>query len=105
MPVDPTQRYPFCLGGARACPLEDCGGPAGFLTLQDHFRLGYTRHRTVELLQELARQPRNVEEEEREELSQLRYWLTADQFPRRLVNQRLRWYATNDPRWRDALCL
>jgi hypothetical protein len=46
-----------------------------------------------------------VEEEEREELSQLRYWLTADQFPRRLVNQRLRWYATNDPRWRDALCL
>ena len=62
-------------------------------------------HRTVELLQELAHHPRNLEEEEREELSQLRYWLAAEQFPRRLVNQRLRWYATNDPRWREALWL
>jgi hypothetical protein len=60
-------------------------------------------HRTVELLQELTRQGRKLEEEEREELSELRYWLTVDQFSRRLVNQRLRWYATDDPRWRDTL--
>jgi Plasmid pRiA4b ORF-3-like protein len=103
LPVDPRQKYPSCLGGARACPPEDCGGPAGFLALQDHFHLGYTMHRTVELLQELTRQGRKLEEEEREELSELRYWLTVDQFSRRLVNQRLRWYATDDPRWRDTL--
>jgi hypothetical protein len=103
LPVDPKQKYPSCLGGARARPPEDYGGPASFLALQDHFRLGYTMHRTVELLQDLARQQRRLEEEEHEELSQLRYWLTVDQFPRRLVNQRLRWYATDDPRWRDTL--
>jgi hypothetical protein len=62
-------------------------------------------HRTVELLRELVCHRGRLEEEEHEELSQLHYWLTADQFPRRLVNQRLRWYATKDPRWRDALCL
>jgi len=105
LPINPKQRHPFCLGGARACPPEDCGGPWSFLALQDHFRPGYTIHRTTEMLQELARQRRILEEEEHEELSQLLYWLTADRFPRRLVNQRLRWYATKDPRWRDALCL
>jgi len=102
LPVAPKQPYPFCLGGARACPPEDCGGPWGFLALQEHFRPGSTIHRTTEMLEELIRHRRRVEEEE---LSQLRSWLTVDQFPRRLVNQQLRWYATKDPRWRDALCL
>lgn len=55
LPSNSKQKYPSCLGGARACPPEDCGGPAGFLALQDHFHLGYTMHRTVELLQNLAR--------------------------------------------------
>jgi len=105
LPINPQQRYPFCLGGTRACPPEDCGGPWGFLAFQDHFRPGYTIHRTTEMLQELAHQRRILEEEEHEELSQLLYWLTADRFPRRLVNQRLRWYAADDPSWRDALCL
>jgi hypothetical protein len=103
LPINPNRTYPSCISGARACPPEDCGGPWGFLALQDHFRLGYTIHRTVEMLQELMRQRRKLEEEEHEELSQLLYWLTAHRFPRRLVNQRLRWYATNDPRWRDTL--
>jgi len=26
---DPGVRYPRCIGGARACPPEDCGGPGG----------------------------------------------------------------------------
>ncbi len=29
-PADPDTRYPVCLGGARACPPEDVGGPAGY---------------------------------------------------------------------------
>ena len=27
LPVEPGRRYPQCVGGARACPPEDCGGP------------------------------------------------------------------------------
>lgn len=27
---DPRLAYPLCVGGARACPPEDCGGPLGY---------------------------------------------------------------------------
>jgi hypothetical protein len=27
---DPRLTYPLCVGGARACPPEDCGGPPGY---------------------------------------------------------------------------
>jgi hypothetical protein len=28
--LDPRLQYPLCVGGARACPPEDCGGPPGY---------------------------------------------------------------------------
>jgi hypothetical protein len=30
LPADAAQRYPVCLAGALACPIEDCGGPWGY---------------------------------------------------------------------------
>ncbi|HEX8706344.1 MAG TPA: plasmid pRiA4b ORF-3 family protein [Myxococcaceae bacterium] len=30
---DPRLPYPLCIGGARACPPEDCGGPPGYAHL------------------------------------------------------------------------
>jgi hypothetical protein len=30
LPADPKAKYPQCVGGERACPPEDCGGPWGY---------------------------------------------------------------------------
>ncbi len=31
--ADPATQYPICVGGERACPPDDCGGPYGYLEL------------------------------------------------------------------------
>ncbi len=33
LPFDPTAKYPACLGGARACPPEDCGSFPGYMDI------------------------------------------------------------------------
>lgn len=33
LPADPAFKHPTCLGGANACPPEDCGGPPGYYSL------------------------------------------------------------------------
>lgn len=36
LPFDPKRIYPVCIGGRRACPSEDCGGPWAFMELEQH---------------------------------------------------------------------
>jgi hypothetical protein len=38
LPLDANGVYPICLGGARACPPEDCGGVPGYFQLLEAFR-------------------------------------------------------------------
>ncbi len=33
LPLDPAAKYPACLGGARACPPEDCGSFPGYMDI------------------------------------------------------------------------
>lgn len=50
LPADPTQRYPTCLAGARACPPEDCGSYPGYVEFLE--AIGDPRHdRHDELLE------------------------------------------------------
>lgn len=35
MPAEPGKKYPVCIGGKRNCPLEDCGGPYGYMNIMD----------------------------------------------------------------------
>lgn len=37
-PPDPDAHYPRCVGGERACPPEDCGGPPGYQELLEILR-------------------------------------------------------------------
>ena len=44
--------YPVCIGGKRACPLEDCGGPLRFLALREHYSMGHILIRLAEIAEE-----------------------------------------------------
>jgi hypothetical protein len=42
LPMEPRASYPRCVGGERACPPEDCGGPHGYVMLLE--ALADSRH-------------------------------------------------------------
>jgi hypothetical protein len=85
--------YPRCIGGARAGPPEDCGGPWAYLALRQHYSPFRIAERLVDLLDDRDR------DDGEEELVTLRYWLKCDRFDRRAVNRRLQLYAAGDDGW------
>ena len=91
---DPTKNYPVCTGGARAAPPEDCGGPWAYLELKQKYNEWYIAQRILEIFE--------VEcvGEYREELRTFQYWLKADKFDRRSVNQQLKQYVAD----KDGSC-
>ena len=92
--LDPKKTYPFCSGGARKAPPEDCGGPWAFMALADHYSLPYIASRLVEIIEE------ETHGECREEIHEFMYWLSVNQFERKTVNRRLAQYANGDEAWR-----
>lgn len=90
--------YPFCIGGKRLSPPEDCGGPAAFMAQRDEVPL------KVEYLFDEIRACLEINDLEglrdlAEDIEELREWLTLDNFDRRAVNRRLKQYASNDENW------
>jgi Plasmid pRiA4b ORF-3-like protein len=98
LPFEARRKYPVCIGGQRAGPPEDCGGPQAFDAMRTEapWRVG-------EILDEL-REALNAKDEEAmrdrvEELRSWREWLSLDTFDRRTVNRRLRQYGAGNDDW------
>ena len=98
--LDSAKIYPCCTGGKRTAPLEQCGGADRFMWLLEQYSPLYINRRMVELCNTLLSDELYLPEyladiaDIQLELSDLRYWLTLEQFDRRAVNRQLRQYAT-----------
>jgi Plasmid pRiA4b ORF-3-like protein len=103
------RRYPVCIGGRRAAPPEDCGGPWAFLELRQRYSVVGVAERLLELLPPLIPDADSFDngdgdgdgdgdghddghaavDDHHEELVDLLRWLQIDRFDRRAVNRQL----------------
>lgn len=98
IPPEQALLYPMCIGGSRAAPPEDCGGPIAFQERRDaapwearellHQIMDCVDQRDVTALRDRI-----------DGIGEVREWLLLDKFDRRKVNRRLRQYATGDEQW------
>ena len=98
LPFEKKRIYPVCIGGKRAGPPEDCGGPLAFMERRDE-----SPWEAYELLQRLSEDVKNRDtgsiQSHMESIRSLLEWLTLDRFDRKKVNRRLRQSALGDEEW------
>jgi hypothetical protein len=80
--------YPVCIGGRRAGPPEDCGGPWAFLERTQPHRIFAITVRVAEIIGQILDDV-TVLDDYRDELACLRPWLEIDHFDRRALNRAL----------------
>jgi hypothetical protein len=97
--AEPKRTYPVCVGGRRAAPPEDCGGPWAFLVRRDAVPCDVREH-LERLVEGVEAGDLDAVQDHLDVIDSLRAWLTLDRFDRRAVNRRLRLYAAGDERWR-----
>jgi hypothetical protein len=95
LPVVLKKTYPCCIGGARAAPVEDCGGAEAFMVLDNY----YSPWRIEEkILKSVRRYQQGKEDltEIQDTCRALTYWVNRHRFNRRAINDRLRRYANGE---------
>jgi len=99
LPIESRRHSPVCIGGRRAAPPEDCGGPWAFLELKQHYSIVSIADRMLELLAPLVANSHedagdddargDDPEDHYDELVNMLRWLRIDHFDRRAVNRQL----------------
>ena len=97
LPSEPDRRYPVCIGGKRATPPEDCGGPWAFMERRDEVRCEVWE-RFWRLKEVVDAGDLYAVQEQMESLESIREWLTPDRLDRRAINRRLKQDAEKDRR-------
>jgi hypothetical protein len=84
-PPAPGQRSPVCVGGARAVPPEECGGPDDFLALRQQYHPLHVIERLLTLIDDP-----DAHHDPYDELRTLQYWAAVNRCDRRAINRQLR---------------
>jgi Plasmid pRiA4b ORF-3-like protein len=84
-PPAPGQRYPVCVGGARAAPPEECDGPHAFLALRQQYHPLHVIERLLALIDDPE-----AHDDPYDELRTLQYWAALNRCDRRAINRQLR---------------
>ncbi len=88
LPSESDQRYPLCIGGKRAAPPEDCGGPWAFMERRDEVPCEVWG-RFWSLKEVVDAGDLDAVREQMESLESIREWLTLGRFDRQAINRRL----------------
>jgi hypothetical protein len=90
LPFQPQGCYLVCIGGRRAVPPEDYGGPWAFLELRQRYSIISIADQLMELVERrIAIGGEAFVHDHYEDVMQLMRWLEIDRFDPRAVNRRL----------------